>query len=609
MRKIFFSLLLILFFHFLPAQDNLAVQLTQIKSTSDAKHIEPRKLDDSFSSDFFALFLQHLDPGFVYFNLADIKTVEKFRFSLDDEIINSKLIFFHDALQLYKSKLKKAESLVNTICSKPFDFDLDEFYDHALDTVWAASEKQWEQKWHYILKLEVLNSLAGIASHQYFTKNTINKAEVLAREPQFRERIKNKYISKLKSLAQSDESILNFASDVYLNSFLSCIDPHSAYMNITERQNFESGLNTEGYYFGFTFDDTEKGEVAIVQLQPGGPAWTSGMIHKDDILLQLKWSGKENINLAGLNASEVSQLMDESNTEKMELTLRKQNGKVETVVLQKRKLENQENIVKSYVLKGERNIGYITLPSFYTEWEDAAGSRCANDVATEVVKLKKDSISGLILDLRYNGGGSIQEAIEMAGIFIDEGAICQLNVKGEKLITLKDVNRGMIYTGPLLILVNGYSASASELLAGSLQDYNRAIIVGSRTHGKATGQQIIPLENKASTVSNSSGNGFLKLTTSKLYRVTGKSSQIQGVVPDVQLPDPYEGFGEYESDNNFAIKHDTVARYKYFKPLKEFSKSGLQQKSSARITANQKFKELAIHGKMIGATLKKIDLL
>jgi len=208
--------------------------------------------------------------------------------------------------------------------------------------------------------------------------------------------------------------------------------------------------------------------------------------------------------------------------------------------------------------------------------------------------LKKDSISGLILDLRYNGGGSLQEAVEMAGIFIDEGAICQVSARGEKITTLKDMNRGVIYSGPLVVLVNGYSASASELLAGSLQDYNRAIIVGSRTHGKATGQLIKPLENRL----DPSDKSFVKLTCLKLYRVTGKSIQRQGVQPDIMLPDPYEAFGEHESDNKFALQPDTVSAYKYFHSMKPFVTTGLKEHSAARVM-NKKFQVMGEYAALI----------
>lgn len=576
-------------------QTQLASQLSSLKQLVETKHIAPKVIDDQFSSKLFDLFIKNVDPNCVYFTLPDIKTLEKHRLNLDNEINSGNLIFFHDVLQLYKSRLKYAENLVNTISAKPMDFNLAEMYEPNRDTIREVSEKSLNEKWYLNFKADMLKYLMGIAANQFASQKTINKAEVLGKEAEIREKIKNKYLNRLKSELQSDTEIENDLSTLYLNSFLHCMDPHSEYMNASEKENFQTHLNTEGYFFGFTLSNTSKGEVAIVRIVPGGPAWMSGMINKDDVVLRLKWSSKEAIDLAGLDANEISELLDHSNTEKMELTVRKQSGKMETVVLQKKKLENDENIVKSFMLNGEKKIGYIMLPAFYTQWEESSGSSCANDVAKEIIKLKKENISGLILDLRFNGGGSLQEAVEMAGIFIDEGGVCQINTREGKTVTLKDMNRGVIYTGPLIVLVNDYSASASELLAGTLQDYNRALIVGSKTYGKATGQEFKPLTGNTTA--------FVKLTNLKLYRITGKTSQMQGVSPDVELPF-YLDFGDREADNEFAIKPDTISRYKYFNPLKEINKAGLQNLSNIRIT-NGKFKDLENYMNDLTSNLKQ----
>jgi carboxyl-terminal processing protease len=572
-------------------QQNLAERINLVKQLVETHHIEPRKIDDQFSSDWFEIFLQSLDESRYFFTQQEIKALEKYRFSLDDEMRTFKFQFLNEASHLYKAKTKKTEQLINAVTNQPFDFKVQEFYDRRSDTTWLANDQELQKKWYLAAKAEVLNSLAGMAANQYSLKKAINKQEILSKEPGVRAKIRTSFLNKLKAFSPLDKDFDKELQSAYINAFLLCLDPHSLYMDLKDKQNYETGMNTEGYYFGFSLQNTDKGEVAIVHLQPGGPAWASGMIHKDDVLLQMRWAGKEVIDLSGLDAGEISALMDRSNTEKLELTIRKQNSVVETVTLQKRKIENDENIVKSFVLKGEKNVGYITLPSFYAEWEEEDGSRCANDVAKEIVKLKRDSINGLILDLRFNGGGSMQEAIEMAGIFIDEGVVSQFNEKGQKLVTLRDMNRGVIYSGPLIILVNGFSASASEFVAACLQDYNRALIVGSKTHGKATSQVMMPVENKAYSV-GSSENGFLKLTTGRFYRVTGKSSQLHGVIPDVTLPDPFEGLGEHESDFEFALKPDSVPAYKYFKPLKELPKSGLQDKSKQRLAQNDRFKEL-----------------
>lgn len=568
--------------------DLLPTQVASIKKMVEKQHVEPRPVNDAFSADFFTAHLDHLDPEQMFLTAADVKALEKYRLSLDEELNNAGTAFFKETLALYKARLKTVEGIIGTVTSKPFTFAVAENYKEEEGR--AATEKELAARWSFQLKSDVLQSLAAIGAGSLQARGTIGKAAVLAREPEARAAVKSRYLRRLQSLLQSEEALRQYAVAAYLNAFLSCIDPHSAYFDLKQKNLFERGLDSEDYYFGFALAANDKGEVIIQHLQPGGAAWATGLLNKEDVLLRLKWAGKEPVELSGLSPWDVSELLDESNTDQLELTVRKGNGQQQTVVLQKRKRDNDENIVKSAVLRGEKNIGYITLPSFYTEWEEEGGSRCANDVATEVVKLKKDSIAGLILDLRFNGGGSLQEAVEMAGIFIDAGAICQLRTREEKMMTLKDMNRGVIYSGPLLVLVNGQSASASEVLAATLQDYNRALVVGATTHGKASGQVILPVEAASNTVVTSGdGLGFLKLTTSKLYRTTGKTAQKAGVQPHIVLPDPFEGMSEREGDMAFALKGDTVSAYKYFTPGAPLPVELLKQKSAERLAANARF--------------------
>ena len=234
-------------------------------------------------------------------------------------------------------------------------------------------------------------------------------------------------------------------------------------------------------------------------------------------------------------------------------------------------MNDDEDKVKGFILRGAQTVGYISLPAFYEDWEDSRGVKgCANDVATEVIKLKKENISGLILDLRYNGGGSVQEAVELAGIFIDAGPVAQIKTRDAKVITLKDVNRGTVYDGPLLLLVNGSSASASEMVAGTLQDYNRALIVGSPTYGKATAQVVLPMDTAIDLNTyngKAQASSYIKMTIEKLYRITGNTAQRTGVQPDVTLPDPPDALTQREADEKFALPAITIEANKYYKPL------------------------------------------
>ena len=588
MRKILCMLLLQPIAFSLSAQtDLLSSQEKWITELVSKKHISPKTIDDQFSRDVFHRFIDVLDEEKLFFTAADLKKIEPFRNAIDDEWKTGSTSFFNTTSQLYKTKLLTAKNAITEICAKPFDFSLPETYNFA-DTSVGATDKALYSRWQMMLKSEALQSLMNVALNQWQTKNAISKVEVLAKEPEVRSRIKAKFLTRVNNLLQNDAEFQQQMASIYLNTFLSCLDPHSAFFDAAARQSFKSSVNTEGLSFGFALDENERGEVLIGHLAPGSAAWQSGMLNKGDVLVQLKWEGSQPVELAGLEIEDVHGLLELHTKEKMDLTVRKGNGQQQTVTLQKQKLQNEENVVKSYVLSGKQKVGYVVLPSFYTEWEDNTGSRCAADVAREIVELKKDSIDGLILDLRFNGGGSLGEAIEMAGIFIDEGAICQVKTSDGKLEIMKDMNRGVIYNGPMLVLVNGQSASASELVAASLQDYNRAIIAGTPTFGKATGQSILPLQEP--TYSGAEKAGFVKLTMMKLFRSTGKTAQKIGVQPDVIIPDVY-GLEEREADETFALGADTIQAYKYFKPMKALALGSLQQKSNGRIAESPKFKE------------------
>ena len=243
---------------------------------------------------------------------------------------------------------------------------------------------------------------------------------------------------------------------------------------------------------------------------------------------------------------------------------------MQAVLQREQAATDDDNKVKSFILKGENTVGYIYLPAFYQDWESTNEglNGCANDVGREIIKLKKENINGLIIDVRYNGGGSVNEATELAGIFIDAGPVAQEKERDAKVNTLKDINRGTVYDGPLVVMVNGQSASASELLAGTLQDYNRAVIVGSPTYGKATMQVVLPMDTTVTreTITQKHTENYLKVTVAKLYRVTGTTAQFKGVKPDIIIPDILDAYTTKEADEPNALKPTTIAANRYYTP-------------------------------------------
>ena len=376
-------------------------------------------------------------------------------------------------------------------------------------------------------------------------------------------------------------------------------------------ENFLASLSTEGYYFGISVDENDRGEIVITQLTPGGPAWKSGEVHAGDIVEQIRWEGSEWIEVDGMTRDEFDNLLQESIRNSIEFTLKETGGIEKTVRLRKEKMSAEENRVKSFILEGDKRIGYVSLPGFYTDWGDEEGSRCANDVAKEILKLKKENIDGLVLDVRYNRGGSLKEAVAMAGIFIDAGPMGVLKIKGGTTQSEKDVNRGTVYDGPLLLMVNGLSASASEFLAAALQDYHRGIIVGSRTYGKATGQEVFSLEpdekNTSASAAKKMGWGYTTITTLKIYRVTGKTAQKRGVTPDVVLPDLYD-FIEFREENlEDALSSDSISRKIYYTPLGPLPVCELKEKSEVRVSKNTAFQTTIQCSKALSLLATKLD--
>jgi|CXWL01.1.fsa_nt_gi carboxyl-terminal processing protease len=568
-----------------------------LKRMVELKHYSPRPVNDSFAVSVFKAVLDAADSRRLLFTNAEYQQLSAFSSSLDDELQGKGWNFFDKFSQLYKTSLMRADSIVNKVLQKPFDFSAAETLGQSKKTDGfnfsadvAALANRWSRYLKYVILNEVYDAVTSTGSEADSAKKMTFKAGLTSLEPAIRENIKKTELKSLKKILEYPEGYPAFVTELYLNAVASCFDPHTNYFSPQGKEEFQAELSTEAYFFGIVFNENENGQIVIDKLTPGGPAWKSGEINKGDELISLLWEGKEVQDMTGATLEEVYEVLDQSIHDKLLFRLRKADGTISMIFLRKEKLDNEENIVKSFVLKGETKIGYILLPGFYTEWENETGSSCANDVAKEILKLKKENIDGLILDVRFNGGGSVGEALEMIGIFVDEGPLAAIKNKDGKQVTLKDPNRGTIYDGPMTLMINGQSASASELLASSLQDYNRAVIVGSNTYGKATMQQMFALDTITSkTAMGNEKYDMIKITTGKLYRVTGHTTQFHGVIPDVEIPDAFDGLKIGERFEEYTLASDSAKRNNYYKPLPYLPVSELAHRSTARIINNQDF--------------------
>ncbi len=566
-----------------------------LRKTLEAQHYSQRTMDDKLSEQILFQMVEALDPRRVLFQQSDWNELAAYRHQIDDELGGTSWKFLPLVTSLYKQRLLQADKRLDELTQKPFVFSTTEtavFSRPATDSLYfVANDKEMQQRWMQRLKYQAIDEMTDNIEEVVAG----NMEKINAREPAARQKVRLAEKRKIKRILENPAGFDAFVMGVFFNTVAECFDPHSNYFSQTNSKNFEASLATEGLSFGIDLDENDNGDVIISRLVPGGPAWKSNELHKGDVLLELQWEGKNAVDLTGAEADEVEELLTESATNKLQLTVRKENGEEKKVTLVREKIREDENIVKSYILKGEKLVGYIALPGFYTETEDASSLGCANDVAKAILRLKEAKVEGIILDIRYNGGGSLQEGLNLAGIFIDEGPLGIMQRSDRKPTTMKDMNRGTVYDGPLVLMVNGQSASASELLAATLQDYNRAVIVGNTTYGKATGQIVLPLSVNANPMAMKEARsnwGSVKVTVSKLYRVSGKSAQLAGVKPNIYQPDIYESLDYRELTKPYALVSDSVSKKVYFNPLKPLPIAALNQKSEQRMAAHPAFQAI-----------------
>jgi carboxyl-terminal processing protease len=588
---------LVLFFSNTQAQQPpLQRQAIILKRVIEKNHYNPRPVNDAFSTELFDRVIKRLDEYKLYLTQQDISSLSAaYRTQLDEELEGKSWGFTTALAKLYKARLLRADTIRNRLLDKPVTFDSNEFFTYGDSQPPAQDEAEYQLRMARYVKWLVLR---GTIDALEADSTPITKASILKQEPAERKKLKEVYRRKLEGQLKPD-AITKMVDGIYLATIANGFDPHTDFFPPEEKEDFEDQLSSRSMEYGFSLGEGENGEIKIASLVPGGAAWKSGNIHNDDVLIQIKPEGAPVIDVKNSSEEEIASVLTQHENKKIEVTVKSADGTVKNIALQKEERQNDENMVKGFVLNGSKKIGYISLPSFYTNWGDNNSTSCANDVAKEIVKLKKENIDGLILDLRYNGGGSVQEAVELSGIFIDIGPMSLIKAKGSPAYIMKDPNRGTIYDGPMVLMINGQSASASELVAGTLQDFKRATIVGSTSFGKATMQVVLPLDTSINYTDRQVAEspqgkelGFAKTTVGKLFRITCKTAQLNGVVPDVPLPDAFEAMEYTERSLPNALPSDTVMKNVVYTPLPAAPVETLRQQSQQRVASQPYFSKL-----------------
>jgi carboxyl-terminal processing protease len=553
-----------------------------ITRMAEIYHVEPRRVDSDFSADLFSLTIKALDPDKIYFNGEDLHQLASYQFTLNQELLNKKDGFLRLLISLYARRIHQTDSLLDLFSKKPISLNSSDIYSVAEDTVFAGNEMQRRTKLFSLFRRNVLENMADADDDSLKAAWSTDSLEMIARR-----KVIHIFRRDIQRMTQLNDGLPGFVCNAWCESVASCYDPHTEFFSLAKKEEFQGELGDKQMQFGFSLNEGREG-TEIARLKPGSPAYRSGQIHEGDAILALQWEGKEEVDVSDGSPSEVNALISGDHPKNLTLTLKKTDGSIRKVTLRREKavLDDDNGKVRSFILKGAHSIGFISLPAFYTDWESGSnGSNgCADDVAKEILKLKKENIEALILDLRYNGGGSLTEAVALAGIFIDAGAVGMIKDKDGKVYTLKDMNRGAVYEGPLLLLVNGFSASAAEMLAGTLQDYHRALIVGSPTYGKATAQIVLPLdtlldENHMDRMK--SADNFIKITIDRLFRVNGSSAQETGVIPDIPLRDFTDTRSEREKTMPLALHNVKTDPNKYYHPYPPLPVESLKEYAAA----------------------------
>lgn len=546
----------------------------QLLNILQEHHVSPPLHDSIFTPKMLRQFLHHLDPQGLILTQASADSIKELFQKGGGAVKDPECSALAGVVEIYGKQYMLIDSLRSKLLQQPITFAEDTLLlSLSSKTSYAADYAALIERWRKQLAYMVLYEAYADAGDQPL---------LLTREAAYRQKVLSRLQCRRHKMLQESDGIQGFVSEQYLQAIATAFDPHTNYLPPATRDLFVASLSVQAVSFGIELEENQQGDIQIARLAPGGPAWKSRQLHVGDVMLSLRSKAGLEKNFACLDLEEADEMLADAKFHHAFITVRKKNGRSRTVELIKERLQVEENTVSSFLLKGEQTFGYLGLPAFFTQMDGAGDEGAASQVAREVMKLKRAGMEGLILDLRYNGGGSVLEALKMAGLFIDEGPLGLEVSKGEAPHLIEDMYQGIFYDGPIILLVNGLTASAAEILAMALQDYNRALIVGSTTYGKATIQIMMPLADQNQEIEVAAGP-FVKVTIGRYYGVKAKSYQAIGIVPDIALQDGLSAFEMTEANHPTALRADAIEREIIYQALAPLPVASLQAKSRRRL--------------------------
>ena len=575
-----------------PNKDRLLVDL--VSYVLDKLHYDPQIINDDFSIKVYDDFIDAVDSQKRFLLKSDLELFSQYRLSIDDQINSSDIAFFNVVYETLKKRIDEVENFYGEILEVPFNFQINEEINLDYENLeYASSSDELKKIWRKRLKLSALDG--------YASKKEIKDKEEVISEEEIEKESRTAIFENLKDFFQFNNELER--SDwfsIYLNSIVTQFDPHTSYLAPEAKEAFDQNISGKFQGIGARLFKRNQ-QVEISEIIIGGPVWRDNLLNVGDIIIAVAQSAEEEpTEISLMKLTDATDLIKGEKGTNVFLTVKRVDGGIEQVEITRDIVELEETYAKSSIIKDDSNIyGLINLPRFYVDFDDYGERNAASDIKKEILELKNKNINGLILDLRNNGGGSLKTVVDITGFFIEKGPVVQVKSIGGRKEILKDNDPSIIWDGPLVILVNEFSASASEILAAALQDYNRAIILGSKqTYGKGTVQNVVDLNNVIS--GNTYGDlGSLKITTDKFYRVNGGSTQLEGVKSDLIFPNRYSYIDIGEKDLENPLSWDKIDPARYDNSVKVFNYAQAISNSKERIGQNKYFSIIDKHAKLI----------
>jgi carboxyl-terminal processing protease len=539
-------------------QDILMSVLNQV-------HYSPLKIDDNFSEKTYDLYLKRLDISKKFLIQEDVNELSKYKKSIDDEINNGSFNFFKISESLIKKRIKEKEDWSKEILSKPFDYTIDEEYETDGDKQkFAQSVADLKKEWLKMLKFQTISRLDEMMTGQekakekkdtVFTEKSFDSLEVDARRKTLKANLD--WFKRLNKISTKDRF------SAYLNTITGMYDPHTEYFAPKEKKKFDQSMSGQFEGIGARLQSKD-GILKVSEVIVGSPSFKQGELKAGDEIHKVAQGTSEAVDITNMEMDEAIDLIKGKKGTEVRLTVKKPDGSFKVIPIIRDIIEMEETYAKSALLENKKKIGYVYLPMFYADFTRNGAHKSSADIKKEVLKLKTEGAEGIIIDLRDNGGGSLQEVIDMVGLFIPKGPVVQVKDRVGKVTVMEDRNSDIIWDGPLAILINHGSASASEILAAAIQDYKRGVVIGTPSFGKGTVQSFYSLDPGLLPQFDSlKPLGEVKITNQKFYRINGGTTQLKGVIPDVILPDPYALIDVGEKELDHPLPWDEISKAIY----------------------------------------------